>query len=225
MMDEPVKGGWRPVNPWEQVPADGPSEAIRARSGWGDVPGESVDPTACVGRRVAAAFVDMAITTLPFAVWFLTDYLPKLVDEFGGATTTTPFMVDLGQQSKLFAVQLAFGCGLFLYYFLTEKLLLGSPGKLVFGLRVVRNNGNIPITWAQSALRNVLRVLFDSSLIAFVFVLVTKGHRRVGDMAAKTLVIPREWVGHFPEVWPPEGIPPWDSPFRSSWPPGAASPE
>lgn len=66
-----------------------------------------------------------------------------------------------------------------------------SPGKRVFGLRVVMDNG-LPVTPGASLTRNLLR--FADFLpfffgFAIVSVLLRKDCKRLGDIAAATLVI------------------------------------
>ena len=66
-----------------------------------------------------------------------------------------------------------------------------TPGKRVFGLRVVMDNG-LPITPGASITRNLLRVAdFLPFLFGFAIVsmLLRKDCKRLGDIAAATLVI------------------------------------
>ena len=91
----------------------------------------------------------------------------------------------------------------FAYYVVMQGLLGSTLGKLMVGLRVVRPDGSIAnVGWAA------LRWLFffvDGPLTFFICGLVTflvsKGHRRVGDMIASTYVVSAAQVGH-PVVLP-----------------------
>jgi uncharacterized RDD family membrane protein YckC len=78
------------------------------------------------------------------------------------------------------------------YPVLFELSRAGStPGKRVFGLRVVMDNG-LPITPGASLTRNLLRVAdFLPFLFGFAIVsmLLRKDCKRLGDIAAATLVI------------------------------------
>ena len=71
-----------------------------------------------------------------------------------------------------------------------------SPGKRFMGIRVVRGDGS-PVNPGASFLRNLLRFA-DTFMylyhIAFISMLVSKGFRRFGDMAADTLVVYTESV-------------------------------
>jgi len=66
-----------------------------------------------------------------------------------------------------------------------------SPGKRVCGLRVVDSRG-LPITFQQSFVRNIVRVL-DSAPIFYglggLVSMVDRHRRRLGDIVADTLVI------------------------------------
>jgi len=174
-----------------------------------------VDPTDCVGPRVAANVIDTVILIIPQIALMVGLLWGPLTEFFQQASRrpargASPPMLGANFWVLYFAAIGLTWLVQFTYYFISERVWQGSPGKLMLGLRVVRANGYAPISWGQSAGRNALRVLFDASWIALILVLVTKGHRRVGDMAAHTLVIRKEWVGRFAEIWPPSGFPPWE---------------
>ncbi|MEW6379691.1 MAG: RDD family protein [bacterium] len=80
-----------------------------------------------------------------------------------------------------------------------------SPGKKLFHLRVIQNNG-AKITLFQSMIRNLLRIV-DSLpffyLAGFIASFFSPQLRRLGDLAAGTLVI-KEEVHLRPEVILPE---------------------
>ncbi|MEW5800694.1 MAG: RDD family protein [bacterium] len=80
-----------------------------------------------------------------------------------------------------------------------------SPGKKLFHLRVIQNNGS-KITLFQSMIRNLLRII-DSMpvfyLVAFVSSFLSPQLQRLGDLAAGTLVIKEEKRPR-PEVILPE---------------------
>ncbi len=66
-----------------------------------------------------------------------------------------------------------------------------TPGKKIFGLKVVMDNG-LPVTPAASLTRNLLRVADFLPLaygFAIVSMLLRADHKRLGDMAAATLVV------------------------------------
>jgi len=86
------------------------------------------------------------------------------------------------------------------FYFVVFELITGgrSPGKMWLKLRVVRENG-LPITWRESALRNLLRAA-DLMLLAANAVLplgpivmaLDPKFRRLGDFVAGTIVVVEE---------------------------------
>ncbi|VVQ03045.1 hypothetical protein PS918_04358 [Pseudomonas fluorescens] len=81
------------------------------------------------------------------------------------------------------------------YMVLFEVLNQGrSPGKQWMGLRVVHDDGT-PIGWSASLLRNLLRVvdlLPFGYFLGAISCLQHPGFKRLGDIAAGTLVIHRE---------------------------------
>ncbi|AWY40942.1 RDD family protein [Pseudomonas putida] len=81
------------------------------------------------------------------------------------------------------------------YMVLFEVLNQGrSPGKQWMGLRVVQDDGT-PVGWSASLLRNLLRfvdLLPFGYFLGAISCLQTPGFKRLGDLAAGTLVIYRE---------------------------------
>lgn len=69
-----------------------------------------------------------------------------------------------------------------------------TPGKKIFGLAVV-NDDNTPMGWSASIVRNFLRVvdfLPVSYLTGLVTMTASRDFKRVGDLAAGTVVIYRD---------------------------------
>lgn len=90
------------------------------------------------------------------------------------------------------------------YYVIAEMLTGGqSPGKRMAGLRVVGVDGR-PITFLQSALRNIIRAVdmipffYTVGLIA---VFASRRAQRLGDMVAGTMVV-KERLHELPEQRP-----------------------
>lgn len=95
-----------------------------------------------------------------------------------------------------------------LYPVFFEVLAGGAtPGKRLLGLQVVSRDGR-PIDWTSSVLRNLLRAadfLPFGYAIGLVAMLMDHDFRRLGDVAAGTVVIHREPVareGRLPNVAP-----------------------
>jgi len=63
-----------------------------------------------------------------------------------------------------------------------------SIGKRIFKLRVIRDNG-LPVGLSQSLIRNLVRPAVDMLYIGLFVILFSKYHKRLGDMAAGTVVV------------------------------------
>ncbi|MCG8346558.1 MAG: RDD family protein, partial [Chloroflexales bacterium] len=78
------------------------------------------------------------------------------------------------------------------YYILFEMLWNGqSPGKRAVGLRVMREGGR-PITFAASAIRNLIRLIdFLPGFygVGVLVMFIDRRARRLGDLAAGTIVV------------------------------------
>lgn len=88
-----------------------------------------------------------------------------------------------------------------------------TPGKAIFGLRTVDEQGEAPgilkaflrwILWIVDAFPYCCIV----PVVGGITMLASTGHRRVGDMAAKTYVVRREAMGAGPVVVPGKDQPP-----------------
>ncbi|MNZ25343.1 RDD family protein [compost metagenome] len=138
------------------------------------------------------------------------------------------YLIDLGIRGLLmlamfmllaFLGQLGTGLGLLLTFILTwwymvlfEVLNQGrSPGKQLMGLRVVHDDGT-PVGWSASLLRNLLRfadILPFGYTLGLLSCLSNREFKRLGDIAAGTLVIYREPTPARPQL---PDVPPQLSP-------------
>jgi uncharacterized RDD family membrane protein YckC len=78
-----------------------------------------------------------------------------------------------------------------LYYVLMEGYLGQTLGKMLLGIKVVREDtGEVPGVTAAT-IRTVLRAIdgLFGYVVAFVTVLISGKRQRLGDMAARTLVV------------------------------------
>ena len=107
--------------------------------------------------------------------------------------------------------------GIFIIYFgyfiFCEYVMNGQTiGKRVLGLRVIQENGE-PVGFFQILVRGFLRSSVDMMYIGIFIILFSKKHKRLGDMAAGTIVI-SEKHGSYGEkpafMLPPS---PWPSDF------------
>ena len=77
----------------------------------------------------------------------------------------------------------------FCYFIVCEMTMNGqSAGKKIFGLRVIRDNGQ-PLGLSQSLIRNLFRAVLDILYIGLFFILFSPKHKRIGDIVAGTVVI------------------------------------
>lgn len=103
----------------------------------------------------------------------------------------------LGAMGK-FGVGLALICMFLLEWFypvIGEVYMDGAtPGKRMLGIRVLHDNGT-PVKWTASIVRNLIRFVdFLPFLYAFglITMLLHRDFKRLGDLAAGTLVVYRE---------------------------------
>jgi hypothetical protein len=205
------------------------------------------DPTDVLGRRIAAFVIDYGIAVILFAVLVLgqattqdfvsVDRATSFCDGINDGTEHICIPVNSSayvytEGDLLLATLLPLG-----YLFLNAALLTGvagwSIGKGVVGLRVVRQEDGRLCGVGRALSRWVMWIAdgqpCGAPLVGFIVGTVSKGHRRVGDMVARTLVVDRRDVGVTPVVpglhtnayggYLPYGappVPPWGAP-----PPGA----
>src|SRR4051812_6515924 len=134
-----------------------------------------------IGSRFLAAMIDTLLIGVAETIVIL---IVGLTSSALGLHATDSLLAALG---SLLAFAILWG-----YYIAFELLWNGqSPGKRVIGLRVVREGGR-PITFVGSAIRNLIRIVdFLPALygIGVVVMFVDRRSRRLGDLAAGTLVV------------------------------------
>ena len=84
-----------------------------------------------------------------------------------------------------------YGVIVVLYYILLEGYVGQTVGKMLLGIKVVReDDGEVP-GLAGATIRTLLRIVdgISSYLVAFITVLISGKNQRFGDMAAHTLVV------------------------------------
>ncbi|MES2522987.1 MAG: stage II sporulation protein M [Gemmatimonadota bacterium] len=144
-----------------------------------------------VGSRATAALIDYAICIAAFIALIIA--FAQLGSRFGASGTAV--VTSAWGTALLGVLQFAI---LWLYYVLFEALGDGqTPGKRFMGLRVVRDGG-LSITFEASAIRNIVRVVDMQPLLFYGVGLVTlissKRGKRLGDMAAGTIVVKEDLV-------------------------------
>jgi uncharacterized RDD family membrane protein YckC len=131
------------------------------------------------GRRVLAIIVDGLVLGVLF--WVMSMIFGTSSVEGGAASAS------LGTLGTLLYAILAFG-----YFTLLEGQLGQTLGKMLLGIKVVReDNGEVPGLGA-AAIRTVLRIIDAlpfAYLVGFISILISSKNQRLGDMAANTLVV------------------------------------
>jgi hypothetical protein len=207
----------------------------------------SRDTTAVMGRRVAAWVLDLLLYLglaialffalsewVPVPAGFVSDPCAMLELEAGEAAKGC---MDLGDRAYITSdtdnrIQTAASVVYFAFFVVVQGLTGASPGKFITGLRVVDEHGN-RAGIGRSLVRTVLWVVDAAPwivpLVGFIVGLTNTGHRRVGDLAAKTFVVHKRdlgtpplatattapaatWGAPPPDAWnasPPTAVPGW----------------
>ena len=127
------------------------------------------------GRRILAIIVDSLLIGLllsPFTLF---------------ATNSDGSMSTYQTVSQTLTYLVAF----LLYFTLLEGYLGQTVGKMLLGIKVIReDNGEVP-GLGSAALRTVLRIVdgLFGYLVGFIAVMASAKRQRLGDMAAHTLVV------------------------------------
>lgn len=172
------------------------------------------DPTAVIGRRVLAWLADLALFSAVVLAGFasMSEYteIPAGVAEADAcdlfeqqhpdaadtciAYDGDIYLLDTGEAG----VQTLLSFGWFAFFVLLQGLTGGSPGKLLFGLRVVDEHGNrcgIGRSLGRTLLWIVDAAPWIIPLVGPITAFTSTGHRRVGDLAAGTFVVASSSVG------------------------------
>lgn len=188
------------------------------------------DPTAVMGRRILAFFIDLIVYVAAFAVPFFLlaesatverlsgdpDFEVKVIN---GVTTVRAADTVYALQDSDRAMVYGIGIGVAILFFVITQGIWGwTIGKVLTGIRTVKASGE-PCGIGRAILRELLWIVdyfpyIGLPLVGGICALSTKGHRRVGDMAAGTYVIQRGYVG---EPVNPEGEPVYSG--ARSWDP------
>lgn len=164
------------------------------------------DPTSVMGRRLVAGIIDYFL--LPFGLAAVTFALTIDVVEVpfcSSSTDSTCFEVGTNGSTDYYVLDGPIGL-LYLVAFLAWLLNLvllqtatgASLGKLALSLRTVDETG-ATAGFGKVLVRQLLWIVDGIGcvvpLVGPITALASKGHRRVGDLAAKTNVVGKESVG------------------------------
>ncbi len=139
-----------------------------------------------IGNRVYAAVVDNVI------MWAAAAALIIIGLGAGISLANIPMAEELRNWlmlsglGLLMLALLVVGFGYHIYF---EGSWQGqTPGKKLAGIRAIEQNGQ-PITWASAFIRNLVRIVDLFFGIGLLVMLIERHERRLGDLAAGTLVI------------------------------------
>jgi len=175
------------------------------------------DSTSVVGRRIGAWFIDLIIyLILSFVITLAFGGATSETHDFTSKTAAQSYCTTWrddhkgfcfasqdGEKDTAFTIETG-GLGSywlpihFVLFSVLQGLLGASIGKLLVGLRVVTPDGKqigIGRSFARTALWIVDAITCALPILGGILMLSTKGHRRVGDMAAGTYVIDKSGVG------------------------------
>ena len=141
-------------------------------------------PVAGAGARAYAFLIDWCIRLLLALAWFAVAALT-----YNGSLSLAP---PLDTDARWFGAVLAPSLAIyFLYHYLLELLMRGrTPGKRMAGVRVISRDGSAPGI-AALLIRNVFRLIDSLPLfygVGLIAVIATSEHRRIGDVAAGTVL-------------------------------------
>jgi uncharacterized RDD family membrane protein YckC len=199
-----------------------------------------VNPTHVMGRRVVAFIIDYVLLAAAFAGLFyaLATHTDQTVHLTGTHLNVTfdrdTYYLQGGDATSFYVIELLVGL---LYGGVIQGLTGGTIGKVICGIRVMREDGSRPGI-GRGVLRWVLLIVDDfpyfiPMLTGFIVALSNERRRRVGDMAAGTFVVRAGTAGvpvpnavpiavapAPPGAWPPAQ----DPAFGQSAPPAEPTP-
>jgi uncharacterized RDD family membrane protein YckC len=146
-----------------------------------------------IGSRFLAVAIDLLlqIGLLIALVWGAMLMGSHEAAKIGLTHVASKFVMNVVAGIFIFIVFMIF----FGYFIIFEAAWNGqTPGKRALGLRVVRDGG-YPIDFTASLVRNLIRVgemMFGFYAIAAIAALFSPENKRLGDMAAGTIVVREE---------------------------------
>jgi uncharacterized RDD family membrane protein YckC len=176
-----LPGGASPTAPAPAGNAAAPASSSRPRPAF-----------ATLFKRLIALLIDVAIVLVlqtSLAAGFAPIYF-NISPSAGPIFTYGQSALPVWPWTALFSV---------VYFGVFEVLIYATPGKLLAGLRVASREGIQP-SRASAAARNILRPLdmIGNYVVGAVVVILNRRRQRLGDMAARTLVLDAralEWAG------------------------------
>jgi uncharacterized RDD family membrane protein YckC len=114
--------------------------------------------------------------------------LAIIIDTLIAIVVIVPLSLVLGYHT---GIQALLGLLVLVYFVVMEATQGGTLGKKAMGLRIVKQADGAAISWTESLIRNVLRLIdgFFFYLVGAIIVWVSKNKQRLGDIAAGTIVV------------------------------------
>ncbi len=201
------------------------------------------DPTAVMGRRIAAYLIDGFLFLIVFVVAFiaLSDKNPISAGNFrpfascqqirdaGGSSLCFKAGDNIryaqgGTAASIIGIAIAFN----IVNLLIFQALSGTIGKRLVGLAVVRQDTGKALGFGWAFVRWIVSVVDVGCcfLVGLIMALTVKGHRRLGDLAAGSVVVDKSSVGTIPSYPGHETAmpPPMATPPPMGWSPASAAP-
>jgi len=131
-----------------------------------------------VGIRAGATIIDIVI------FWVISFLVAIVTGDASGAGFA------LGTAASCFVGLIAIA-----YYVVMETMYGATVGKMVLGLKVVKQDGSA-LDWQTSIIRTLLRIVdgFLVYLVGAILVWTSPTNQRLGDKVAKTLVVKKDQV-------------------------------
>lgn len=139
-----------------------------------------------LGCRIWAAFIDTIILYLTLAVVAVTTVVSFIILENLNLPANTKTTIYYWILFLVIFLMAAIAVGYFIYFEGTWKGQ--TPGKRLIHIRVIEANGQ-PVSWSSVFIRNLLRVVDMVAMIGVIFMIFNSHEKRIGDLAAGTLVI------------------------------------
>jgi hypothetical protein len=169
------------------------------------VPGE--DPTRVGGQRLAACAIDVGLGVVLYAIVFVlvsrqapvATWVGRGTDVCAGrGVSCVTFGHRYADGPRRYVLQLV-GLAYLVGVFVLQRGLTGSTlGTRLLGITTVGPDGQ-PLGPLKALWRSVAGIVdylpCCIPLVGIVTIFATTGHRRVGDMAARSFVVPRRFQG------------------------------
>lgn len=140
-----------------------------------------------LGNRILAALIDTAISyTIILFVGIFCAVVALVINAMGMASDVRTVVLSCILCVGIF---ISFVLMFFYYVYFEVKWQGQTPGKRVAQIRVIDQSGQ-PVSFGAVFIRNLVRVIDEGiGCVGLLSMLIDKNERRLGDLAAGTLVI------------------------------------